>query len=222
MSNFKFEPIESKATFAPWASDAEFMDIVSKIDIGYTKLDKYRLYALWDLVDQMKDKEGSIIEIGCWRGGSGALMAKKAQSACPVYLCDTFSGIVKVDREYDSIYFNGKHNDATPKQVSDCLELLGVSGALILHGVFPEETAKEIPKNEKFKLCHLDVDVYWSGKDALDWIWPKLIPGGVIVFDDYGFGGCDGITKLVEDQRSKKDRLIVYNLNGQALLIKLK
>jgi hypothetical protein len=32
-----------------------------------------------------------------------------------------------------------------------------------------------------FRLCHCDVDVYESAKGVLDWVWPRLSPGGVVV-----------------------------------------
>ncbi|MBK7432753.1 MAG: hypothetical protein IPI66_01930 [Chitinophagaceae bacterium] len=49
-----------------------------------------------------------------------------------------------------------------------------------------------------------------------------MIIGGVVVFDDYGFHTCTGVTKLVEEYRKHADRVIIHNLNGHALMIKLK
>jgi O-methyltransferase len=43
-----------------------------------------------------------------------------------------------------------------------------------------------------------------------------------MVYDDYGFLGCNGITKFVEEQMSNSDRLIIHNLNGHAVAIKTK
>ena len=61
----------------------------------------------------------------------------------------------------------------------------------ILEGIFPEETAHLIETGE-FGLCHIDVDVYQSARDAAEWVWPRLQVGGVIVFDDYGFAKSGG------------------------------
>jgi O-methyltransferase len=55
----------------------------------------------------------------------------------------------------------------------------------------------------------------------LEWLWPKLVPGGIVVFDDYGFQFCDGVTQLVNEERIKKDRIVIHNLNGHAILIKI-
>ena len=52
------------------------------------------------------------------------------------------------------------------------------------------------------------------------WIWDRMVPGGIIVYDDYSFTGCDGITKYVNEQMLEPDRVVTYNLNGHALVIK--
>jgi O-methyltransferase len=51
-------------------------------------------------------------------------------------------------------------------------------------------------------------------------VWPRLSPGGVVVFDDYGFSACPGVTKLVDEQRMRDDRLVLHNLNGHGILVK--
>ncbi len=54
----------------------------------------------------------------------------------------------------------------------------------------------------------------------LDWVWPRLSSQGVVVFDDYGFPACPGITRFVDEQRLRDDRLVLHNLNGHGLLVK--
>ena len=55
----------------------------------------------------------------------------------------------------------------------------------------------------------------------MDWVWDKVVVGGIVVFDDYGHFSSPGIAQLVEEQRSKKDRIVVQNLNGHAVMIKI-
>ena len=45
-------------------------------------------------------------------------------------------------------------------------------------------------------------------------------PGGVVVFDDYGFATTSGIAKLVDQLMSITDALSMYNLSGQAVFLK--
>ena len=49
-----------------------------------------------------------------------------------------------------------------------------------------------------------------------------LVVGDCIVFDDYGFKSYNGITKFVNEQRMLANRIILYNLNGHAIMIKIK
>jgi O-methyltransferase len=143
------------------------------------------------------------------------------QCSDPVYLCDTFTGVVKASSK-DNGYTGGEHSDTSIGMVSKLLESLGLHNAQLLKGVFPEETGSALAGSERFRFCHIDVDVYESARDVLDWVWPRLNTGGVVVFDDFGFASCRGIRDLVEGQRGAHDRCVVHNLNGHGLLIKTK
>jgi O-methyltransferase len=216
-----YERVFPKATYSPWLQDTEFNEAYDVIK-EYTLVDKYKCYELWQLIQESTKLKGAIIEVGVWKGGSAALIAKRAQLSDiqdNIYLCDTFTGVVKAG-EKDSLYLGGEHADASKKGVQRLLKKLNLNNIKILEGIFPEETEKFV-KDENFRFCHIDVDVYQSAKDIVEWIWPKLVTGGIIVFDDYGVKGCDGITTFVNEQRRKKDRLIIHNLNGHAIIIKI-
>ena len=86
--------------------------------------------------------------------------------------------------------------------------------------MFPDGTGRLI-EDRSIRLCHIDVDVYESAKDAVEWIWPRMVKGGILVYDDFGFIDTPGITKFVEQQRSRRDSLTIYNLNGHAITIKI-
>jgi O-methyltransferase len=216
-----YETILPLSTYAPWLTDRPFIDIYSAIR-NNTLVDRYRCYELWQLVEQTAKLEGALIEVGVWRGGTGALIAKKASLcgiAANIYLCDTFTGVVKAGIN-DSTYKGGEHADTSKETVEALLQTMGLDTAIILNGIFPEETGDTV-RDKKFRFCHIDVDVYHSASDIVEWIWPKLVIGGIVVFDDYGFHKCDGIARFVNEERSKKDLLVVHNLNGHALIVKL-
>ncbi len=61
-----------------------------------------------------------------------------------------------------------------------------------------------------------------SAKQTFAWAWPRLVTGGVVVFDDYGFYSCAGVTRLVNEMVGQPDKLVVYNNNGHALVVKLR
>lgn len=209
-----------KNTYSPWVNDEEFQKIFSQISIKHTLVDQYRCYELWSIASNLRKLEGDIIEVGVWRGGSGAILAKAAGEYSTVYLCDTFEGVVKAG-EKDYVYKGGEHSDTAIEIVEELTRQLKISNVVIVKGIFPEESENEV-RSKKFKICHIDVDVYDSAKDVFQWVWPKLVRGGIVVFDDYGFAACEGITTLVNEiVHSQNDAIFFYNLNGHGIIIKI-
>lgn len=219
--NTDYETVTPFATYAPWLSDHLFNETYEIIK-NYTLIDKYKCYELWELVEQSAKLNGALIEVGVWRGGSGALIAKKAKLSGikdNIYLCDTFTGVVKAGGR-DSSYKGGEHADASKETVKEVIHKLDIDSTKILMGVFPEETSNLV-SDKTFRFCHVDVDVYQSTKDIVEWLWPKLVVGGIVIFDDYGFQVCNGVTSFVNEMRDKRDRLVIHNLNGHAIIIKI-
>ena len=204
------------ATYSPWVCDIEFLNIY-EVARAHTLIDIYRCYELYSLAKQQASIEGDLVEVGVWRGGSAAILA----SAMPLktaHLFDTFEGVVKADSRFDTLYEGGEHSDASTQQVTALFDSLSISCAIHV-GIFPEDTLSDLP--EKISLAHIDVDTNASAKESFDKIWPRVVVSGVVIFDDYGAFGCEGVTQFVSETiRDTADALMVHNLNGHALLIK--
>jgi O-methyltransferase len=208
------------ATYSPWWTDQAFMQIYAAIKTA-TFVDIYRLYELWRLVDQVKDLDGDIVEVGVWRGGSGCLIATRAEQLCPgatVYLCDTFEGVVKAGVR-DNEYVGGEHKDTSVDRVRGLARQLNLDNVTVLEGVFPDETGEHIGSTQ-IRLGHIDVDVYDSAQESFAWIWERLVSGGVVVFDDYGFYSCEGVTRFVNEVAQRSDLLFFHNVNGHGVIVK--
>jgi O-methyltransferase len=207
-----------KSTYSPWLNDELFIKTYDAIKDN-TLVDIYRCYELWQISKRLKNSTAAIIEVGVWRGGTAALLAKANNNNSPVYLCDTFEGVAKAG-EKDNQYKGGEHADTSIETVEKLMRQLDISGYHILKGIFPDVNADKVA-DQKFKICHIDVDVYDSAKDIFNWVWQRMIVGGVVVFDDYGFAACAGITQLVNELTdSTADAFFVHNINGHGLLIK--
>lgn len=211
-----------QATYSPWLNDAEFQSTHAAI-ATHTLVDKYRCYELWQLVaETAKLTAGDILEVGVYRGGTGCLIAARSARlglSASVFLCDTFKGVVKAGPR-DPCYRGHEHSDTSKRDVLELAGKLDLQNVQLLEGIFPEDTGQAI-EDRRFRLCHIDVDVYQSAKDIDEWMWDRLALGGVVVYDDYGFNGTEGITQFVNEQRRKRDRIIVQNLNGHAVIIKV-
>ncbi len=210
------------ATYSPWESDPNFSLFYRQIEKN-TMIDKMRCYELCQLLLETAPLQGDILEVGVWRGGSGALLCAYSNITpglqdTHVYLADTFMGVVKAGAR-DPYYQGGEHADTTAAQVRALLHDMGLNNYTILEGIFPEESAEQITLGN-IRFCHIDVDVYQSARDILEWVWPRIAVGGIVVFDDYGFYGCEGVTALVNEVRVLTDRIFIHNLNGHGILIR--
>jgi hypothetical protein len=72
--------------------------------------------------------------------------------------------------------------------------------------------------DERFSFVHVDVDLYEPHRDAIEFFWPRLTQGGVMVFDDYGSAYCPGARRAVDEAFTPTD--IVESPTGQCFVIK--
>jgi O-methyltransferase len=209
----------SAATYSPWRIDRDFHEVF-EIVRNSTLLDEMRLYELWRLAGQVRALDGDAMEVGCWRGGAGCLIAKRIAEYSPTartYLCDTFAGVVKAGAE-DPTYRGGEHADASSQAVEALGSRLNLQALQVLVGIFPEETGTMV-QTRRFKFVHMDLDVYQGSRDAFEWLLPRLVIGS-IVFDDYGFALTGGARKFVDELENNPDFVIVRNLNGHAVVVR--
>jgi O-methyltransferase len=218
--DFAYDNLYLLDTYAPWITDEDFRtvwEVASRNSLTNT----FRSYELYQCVREVARIPGDILEVGVWRGGTAAVLsaaAAKWKPTAKVWLCDTFSGVVKAG-VYDASYSGGEHADTTQTVVADLLSSLKLTNASIVRGVFPDESAAAL-LDAKIALCHIDVDVYQSAADIVGWLRPRLSSGSMIVFDDYGFSTCKGITRYVNELRMGGEWIYLYNLNKHAVLIK--
>src|SRR5260370_39487925 len=203
------------ATYSPWWTDEEFQSTFRESQ-AFTLVDVYRLFELWALLEQVNEVDGDMLEVGVWRGGSGCLLAQKARldglDSTTVFLCDTFAGVVKAG-DQDSEYKGGEHSDTSAEIVRGLAARLGLDNIRVLEGPFPDETAHNID-SRVFRLCHIDVDVYDSARDVFAWCWTRLSMGGVVVFDDYGFHDCEGVTRMATELAARPELTCLHNLDA--------
>jgi O-methyltransferase len=208
------------ATYSPWLSDRYFQVAKERI-WGYTAPDHLRCYELWSLIQQSKKLSGgAFVEVGNWRGDTGCLIAQAATFfGIPgrVYLCDKFERrqAAPTDRHAapDTL-------GATSKPMVDSLVArLRLENVQVVPGIFPAETAGQVTE-AGFRLAHICVDDQ-SAKEIMEYLWPRILPGGVVVFRYYGTYGCASLTRVVNDAASLGDSIFIHNLNGHGVFVKL-
>jgi O-methyltransferase len=217
-SNLLHHRVLPFATLSPWLNDSDFLSIYEKVK-EFTLVDIYRCYELWVLAKQSAKVDGVILEVGVWRGGTGAILAEATRSSNKrVFLADTFTGVVKAG-ENDTIYKGGEHSDTSLALVNNLINSLAFENVQLLEGIFPEQTQHKIIGN--ISMLHCDVDVYSSTKDIVEWCLPRMSAGSTLVFDDYGFFGCEGVTTFCNELKMRNDLIFTHNLNGHAIFFKI-
>jgi len=196
--------------------NAEFETLWKEIK-GYTLVDVYRCMIIHQLIKTIDWLEGDIAEVGVYKGGTARLIARTSrQFKKTVHLFDTFEGMPKTDSIKD-IHKEKDFNDTSLEAVTKYLKDCDVS---INKGFFPE-SGKTV-ENLKFALVHLDVDIYKSVKEACAFFYPRMVAGGIIIVDDYGFPSCPGAKLAIDEFFNDKQEKPIYLPTGQVIIFKTK
>lgn len=164
--------------FMKWVNDPEFNSISRKmIEEKHTTLLTDRLFTLWQWGRQAARLPGSFAQVGVFKGGSARLIAEaKKGNREPFYLFDTFEGMPKVNSEID-LHKEGDFKNTSLDNVKKLFS--DVNNVVFCPGFFPETSTPA--QNDKFAFVYIDVDIYQSVKDSLEFFYPKMLQGGVMV-----------------------------------------
>lgn len=158
-----------------------------------TLLDPLRLANLARLSIEINNEnvDGCVIEVGVYRGGSARWLAE-ANPLRRIYAFDTFTGLPHEPWDLD-----GHSKGDFAADYHDVLNYLAECwNVKLIKGIFPDVMPPEI---ERVALAHIDVDLEQSARESIIVLWPKLSPGGFIVFDDYNAEGCAGVKRAVDE-----------------------
>lgn len=199
-----------------------FWDIAKTIiESKKTSLYFDRLYTLWQAVSNIAFSSSPIAEIGTFRGGSAKFMleAIKAHNQNNrLFVFDTFTGHVAVDKTLDGKHELGLFSDTSYEEVKNYLSAPNV----VVHKGDFRETCKDIEHLTNFELVHIDVDVYPVTNFCLEFFKNRVTPGGTIIVDDYGNLNCKGLKLAVDNFVTTNNNFtLFYLLTGQALLTKV-
>lgn len=170
------------------------------------------LLNIWEQARIMANHGGAFAEVGVFRGTSAKLICK-AKYQTPLHLFDTFEGLPDEISESDGGFKTGMFA-TREKKVRE--RLSKYPAVEIYPGVFPD-TAGAV-KDIKFSFVHLDVDLYSVTKKALDFFYPRMLPGGRILSHDYGY--CEGVWRAFDEFIVGKPEKLQPMETTQVLLIK--
>lgn len=200
---------------AAWEKDAAFQEILREIS-GVTLLDPVRCYMLYQLARRARTLEGDAAEVGVYRGGTARLLGRTLSgSGKTLHLFDTFAGMPETDARHDK-HQAGDFADNSLEAVKRTLA--GLEALSFHQGLFPE-TAQPV-EEKRFCLVHIDVDIHKSIAEACAFFYPRLVPGGILLFDDYGSPSCPGVKTAVDAYFAEKTEPTLYLPTGQCLVFR--
>ena len=167
------------------------------------------LYNIHNIVRATGHLKGAIAEVGVYKGGTAKLIAL-GKGARELHLFDSFEGMIKVSGSTDR-HAKGDFADSRIEDVKRYLS--GFEGIYFHKGWFPETASPVLEMKISFSLVHLDVDLYQSTKDALEFFPPRMVPGGVILSHDYNSVSCPGVKKAFDEFSSRTGKT-VFELGG--------
>lgn len=185
--------------------------------------DKIRLYNFWLQIQRINKEEieGEMAELGVYKGESAQLLHHMSPSRT-LHLFDTFEGFTGKDLQPEtgeaSSYTNKNFADTSVEKVFK--KIGGNREKIKVHpGYFPDSAAGL--DNIAYALVSLDADLYNPTKAGLEYFYPRLSPGGVILIHDYN---CkwEGLNKAVDEFviTIPEQLVLVPDLDSTVMIVK--
>jgi hypothetical protein len=179
-----------------------------------------RCAVLQGVIRDLRATPGDVAECGVRFGKSAAFLLEADPAQRIYHLFDSFEGVsAPVEGDvFDDGYKWKKHALAASEDVAR-KNLARHENVRFYRGWIPSRF-HEI-SDTQFVLLHVDVDLYEPTRDTLDFFWPRLMTGGVVICDDYGARGCPGARRAVDEFLSDKNGRLIELPTCQCLVVKL-
>jgi predicted O-methyltransferase YrrM len=170
-----------------------------------TNLDAARVAVLVSRVREVREVAGDVIECGSSRGGSAVIIARTLRqigASKTVFACDSFSGFDRAElRAERAAGLTDAPDDAFTSTslayITRKLEVLGLADTVTPVAGYFESTLPKLDTELSF--AFIDCDLRDSVAYCAEQLWPRLSPGGQMLFDDYQADGWGGAARGVRD-----------------------
>lgn len=173
-----------------------------------TSLGPLPAFALFKSIEYVVNNNvpGDIVECGVWNGGSMLLAAMSlmhfGDTSRTLYLYDTFEGMPEPNAELDKSWDGYSAHEQWRLSVAEkgswgfggsvemVRQVMMKSGyppeqIVFVKGMVEDTIPGVAPKHAA--LLRLDTDLYQSTYHELVHLYPRLVRGGVLILDDYGY-----------------------------------
>lgn len=152
---------------------------------------------------------GLFAECGVYKGGSLKALAE-AFPEQKIIGFDTFEGLPKEQWTESEHHKPGEFNDTSIEEV---VKFVNSPNVKLAKGLFPQSA--EPYKDEWYSFVHIDFDFYEGVKAAIEFFRPRMLSGGIMVFDDFMWPNCPGVVLAILDT----GLMVTSSANYQAVAI---
>jgi SAM-dependent methyltransferase len=173
---------------------------------------KYFLQNILKLIDRVP---GDTAECGAYHGAGSLLICRHVASLGRTHhVFDSFEGL-SAPEPVDGIYWSAGAMAVDEAKVRETLA--GFDNVEYHPGWIPERFADvaETP----FSFVHIDVDLYGPTNDSVQFFYPRMARGGILLFDDYGFQTCPGARLAIDTFFADKPEHVIDLPTGQAMVV---
>jgi O-methyltransferase len=171
---------------------------------------------LIDAVQAVETVEGDIAEVGVCEGSSAKVISQ-IKGPKSLHLFDTFDGLPDISTH--DLWFFKKGAYASRKKLSQLeAEFSAFENVYFYAGVFPRETGYNV-QYKKFSFVHLDADIYNSTLESLDFFYPRMSAGGIILGHDYLVSR--GVRKAFDEFFEDRLEPVIPIVGSYCLIVKI-
>lgn len=175
-----------------------------------------RKYALNQLIKLTLSLDGDTAECGVYEGASSYLICRRTSGLEKAHhVFDSFEGLSPPSLE-DGDYWRKGDLSCGEETIRDNLKMF--TDVHYYKGWIP--TRFQEVSDVMFCFVHLDIDLYQPTWDSLNFFYERMVPGGIILCDDYGFSTCPGAKKAMDSYCSDKPEAIISLPTGQGFIMK--
>ena len=171
--------------------------------------------------------EGDFVECGVFKG----YLARMIFEYIPFttldkvfWLLDTYEGMVpnlmsSQEKKYLELHSEWYAGYKTTSYETVCNTFCSFGRHVrVIKGIVPD-TLSEVTAE---KIAYLSIDMNCAVPEiaTAEYFWPKLVPGAVIVLDDYGFAGYEEQKDAFNQFAERKNTTILPLPTGQGIIIK--
>lgn len=201
-----------------------YQHVLSLFPAYVRRLHLMRFFAHYELFKMAVDLPGNFVEIGVFRGSSFFTFHKLLETFCPtdrrrhLFGFEHFKGLNKFHKK------DGRKTNSDGKSIGgfdtrsvrdEILKLLDLHNddnlipnakrSFLIEGDVKKTIPDFLKKNPglRISLLHLDADLYEPTMTTLKNLFPRVVKGGLVVFDEYGLMPWEGESTAADEYFEK-------------------